>query len=119
MSWTLHTSGGAVSTAGANANSTITVSGSTLELWSDEAESMCCNEARVDLVTNYSTLTASGKNILQSICDAYVAQKIIGYEPEAIGNTGAALRLNILQNQISTGLNQIKEEKVKTYLNAT
>ncbi len=119
MSWTLHTSGGAIATAGANVNSTIAASGSTLAIWSNEAESLCCNTSRADLITNYASLTSAGKEILSSICDAYVAQKIIGYQPESIGTTGASLRLNILQNQINTGLNQIEEDKVKTYLNAT
>ena len=119
MAWTLHTSGGCIWTAGANANSTITASGSALAQWSNEAEAMCCNEARVDVVTNYSSLTAQGKAILASICDAYVAQKIIGYEPEAIGTAGASLRLNVCENTMRRGLNQIKEDKIKTYLAAT
>lgn len=122
MSWTLHTSGAAIATAGANVNSTIVnygTSKTTLDKWSDEAESLACNEARVDLVTNYSSLTASGKTILSSICDAYVAQKIINYEPSALALSEAALRLNLLQQQLQQGLNQIKEDKVKTYLNAT
>ena len=119
MSWTLHTSGGAIATAGANVNSDIVASGSILAIWSNEAESLCCNASRVDFITNYGSLTSAGKNILSTICDAYVAQKIINYEPAAIGTTEASLRLNVLQNQINTGLNQIEGDKVKTYLNAT
>ena len=119
MSWTLHTSAGAIATAGANVNSDIVASGSTLATWSDEAESLVCNSCRVNLISNYASLNSSGKNILSSICDAYVAQKIISYEPEAVGLSGSSLRLNVLQNQISQGLNQIKEDKVKTYLSAT
>ena len=123
MSWTLHTSGSAIATAGANVNSSIIsytgVYDDYLDQWSDEAEAICCNEARMDLVTNYASLTEKGKEILGSICDAYVAQKIIGYEPEAIGTIGAALRLNILENQMRRGLNQIKDDKVKTYLSIT
>jgi hypothetical protein len=119
MSWTLHTSGGAIATAGANVNSTISNYGTSdteLDKWSDEAESFVCNAARYDLVTNYAGITASGKVILSSICDAYVAQKIINYEPESIGLTGAALRLNLLQTQIQQGLSQIENDKIKSYL---
>ena len=119
MAWTLHTSGSAKATAGANTNATIVADGTNLDLWSDEAESLVCNTSRTDLVTNYATLTTAGKTILRSICDAYVAQKIIGYEPESIGVTGATLRLNVLQNQIEQGSNLIKEDKIKTYLKAT
>ena len=119
MSWTIHTSGGAIATAGANVNSDIVdwaTSQTELDAWSDEAESFVCNAARYDVVTNYGSITAKGKYILQSIADAYVAQKIISYEPEAIGLTGAALRLNMLQTQIQQGLNQIENEKIKSYL---
>jgi hypothetical protein len=116
MSWTLHTSGGAIATAGANVNSIITASGSTLALWSNEAEAFVSNAARYDVVTNYGSITAYGKIILNSICDAYVAQKIINYEPEAIGTIGASLRLNFLQTQIQQGLAQIENDKIKSYL---
>jgi hypothetical protein len=117
MAFTLHTSGSAIATAGANVNSTITANTTQLEAWSDEAESMVSNAARYDVVTNYGSLTTKGKFILQSLCDCYVAQKIIGYEPEAIGNSGAALRLNLLQTHLQQGLSQIENEKIKSYLN--
>ena len=116
MAFTLHTSGGSKATAGANVNATIILDGTSLDLWSNEAESMCCNECDYDLVTNYATLTANGKAICSSICDAYVGQKIIGYEPGAVGNTEAALRLNLLQTQISKGLSQLKDSSIKAYL---
>lgn len=119
MAWTLCTSGAAIASAGANANSTIIASGATLALWSDAAESMACNEARVDVVTAFGTMTSAGKQILQDITASHIAQKIIGYEPEAIGTGGATLRLNILENNIRRGLKQIKEGKIKDYLGAT
>lgn len=121
MAYTLHTAqaAGAIATAGANVNSTIASWASSqteLEKWSDEIEAICCDAARYDLVTNYASLTASGKIILSSICDAYVAMKIIAYEPEAIGTISASLRLNVLQNQISQGLSLIGNDNIKTYL---
>jgi len=119
MSWTLHTSGGAIATAGANTNTDVNTSGSILAKWSNEAESFVCNTARVDFINDYGNLKDAGKYILASICDAYVAQKIINYEPAAIGTTEATLRLNFLQTQIAQGLNQIEGDKVKTYLGAT
>lgn len=119
MVWTLCTSGSAIVKAGANANSTITASGSALAQFSTEAEALICNAARIDLVTNYASLTAEGKEILSSIASSYIGQQIINYEPEAIGTIGAALRLNLLETNISRGLKQISEDKIKTYLNAT
>lgn len=111
MSFTLHEISGALATAGANANATITANTAMLQKWSDEAESMCCAEVNYDLVSNYSSLTAHGKIILSMICDAYVGTKILNYEPGAIGATGAALRLNVLDGQMSKGLSSIKNNK--------
>lgn len=122
MSFTIHTSGGAIATAGTNVNSDIVdwaTSQTELEAWSDQAESRICSTARYDVVTNYSDLTTKGKEILSEIADAMVAQKIINYEPEAIGLTGASLRLNLLQSIISDGLSKIDNDKIKTYLKIT
>lgn len=119
MAWTLCTSGSAIVKAGANANSTITASGSSMAQFSSEAEALICNAARVDVVTAYASLTAEGKQILGSIASSYIGQQIINYEPEAIGTTGAALRLNLLETNISRGLRQISEDKIKTYMSIT
>ena len=118
MSWTMCTSGSPIARAGANANVDFAGSGTYAAEWSDEAEDMCCVESRVDLIANYSTLTSAGKKILQMITSSYIAQQFINYEPEAIGTTGATLRLNILENNIRRGLKQISDQKVKTYLGA-
>ena len=119
MAFTFCTSGTAIAKAGANVNSDIIVSGTPMTEWSDEAESICCNEARVDLLKNYSSLTSGGKEILSAITSSYIAQQIINYEPEAIGTSGATLRINILENNIRRGLKQIKDDNIKTYLGAT
>jgi len=119
MAWTFCTSGAAVVKAGLNVNSTIVASGATLANWSNEAESVICDIARVDLITAFSSLTANGKEILQQLSSDMIAQKIIGYEPEAIGTTGATLRLNILENNIRRNINLIENDRIKTYLTAT
>lgn len=119
MSWTLCTSGAAIADAGANVNSTIVASGAALADWSDRAESEACDIARSDVVTNFSSLPSSGKEIFQTYCAAWIAQKIIGYEPEAIGNSAATLRLNILENNIGRVRTLIKDDKQKTYLGIT
>ena len=119
MSWAFCTSGAAIAKAGINVNSSIVASGGALANWSDEIESMICDEARVDLITNFASLTESGKQVLQSISASYIGQQIIGYDPEAIGKSGATVRVNFLENNIRRGLAQIKDDKVKTYLGAT
>lgn len=116
MAFTLCTSGAAKNKAGANVNTTIIASGAALDNWSDEAESIAADIARYDVVTNFASLTTVGKEVLQEFTSSYIAQKIIGYEPEAIGTSTATLRLNILENNINTAKNIIKEDKNKTYL---
>ena len=118
MSWTLCTINDAIDKAGANTN--LETSGSdTFAAWSDEAESIACDLARYDVVTNYASLTANGKNVFKSFCSAYVAQKIINYEPSAIGVSEATLRLNVLENDIVNAKKLMEEDKVKTYLGVT
>lgn len=116
MAFTFTTSGAAIKTAGANVNSTITADAEQLDNWSDQIEQEICAQARYDCITNYASLTASGKELLGQIEEAKIAQYIISYEPEEIGTTGATLRLNFLQNIISQGMNKINDSKIKKYL---
>lgn len=116
MAFTFTSSGAAIKTAGASVNSTIVLDGTQLDNWSDQIEQDICAEARYDCIANYASLTASGKQILGQIEEAKIAQYIINYEPEAIGTTGAALRLNFLQNAIAQGMKKIDDGKIKKYL---
>lgn len=120
MAWTLCTSGSAVAKAGANANSTITASGSALAVWSDEAESYVSSLARVDLVSNYGNLTANGKQILNELTSSLIAEKIIMYDMSGYTSRGeASMMLNVIENNIVRNISLIKEDKIKTYLGAT
>jgi hypothetical protein len=116
MTWTLCTSGAAINKAGAYANSTIVTSGTALAGFCDEAESIICDIARVDVVTNYALLTTNGKAILGNLCSAIVAQSIICYDPDAIGRGTATLVMNKLENDISRAKSMIEEQKIKTYM---
>jgi len=116
MSWTLCTSGAAIAKAGANVNADVIASGATLGNWSDEAEAFACTIARSDVITNFASLTANGKQILQDLTSSHIAQKIIAYEPEAIGIQTSTLRLNILENNIANAKAELKEDRNKTYL---
>ncbi len=116
MAFTFSTSGAAIKTAGANVNSTIIADSAQLDDWSTKVENDICVQARYDCITNYALLTTNGKSILGQLEDAMIAQKIINYEPEAIGTIGAALRLNFLQNIVSQGMTKIDDGKFKSYL---
>lgn len=120
MTWTFCTSGAAINKAGANANSTIVASGAALTNWCDEAEAFICSEARVDLVTDYSNLTANGKHILQQLCSDIIGQQIVGYDMGGyVDRREAETILDILENRIRRNISLITNDNIKTYLGAT
>lgn len=117
--WNFCTSGAAVVKAGYHANATITASGTALLNWYNEAASEICNIARVDLDAVYSSLTATGKEILQQYCTASVAQNIIQWDQTGYLNREVTMLMNALENQRAEVKTLIKEDNVKTYLGAT
>jgi hypothetical protein len=117
MAWTFCTSGAAIWKAGEKADATATASGAWLAKLSDEAENYLCALTRNDLITNWSSLTAKGKEILQKYCSAYVAQNIINYNMSGYTSRNEAIMmLNVLENQQSECKKELKESKVKEYL---
>lgn len=119
MAWTLCTSGSAIVKAGVNANSTIVASGSVLSNWSDEAEAYVCDLTRFDVVTNFSSLTSNGKQILQTLCSSMIAQRILAYDPSGYFSRQAETILDVLENEIDRCSVLVKDDKIKTYLQAT
>lgn len=119
MAWTLCTSGAAIVKAGANANTTIIASGAALLNWSNEAESYICDVARYDVVTNLTSLTTQGKEILQLLASSLIAQQIIGYDMSGYFSRQAETMLDILQSRIDKVEKLIGEDKIKTYLEIT
>lgn len=120
MSFTFCTSAHAKTKAGANANTTLTNDNTKLSAFSDEVEDILCNIARVDLITNYGSLTTNGKKVLQSVSSAMIAKRIINYD--MMGYTSLAeaqTMLDILDNEEKIGIDQIKDDKVRAYLAAT
>jgi len=120
MSWTLCTSGSAIFRASVNANSNMVsyVGNYKIELdqWNDEAEAYAVNLARYDVVTNYSNLTSAGVAVFSQLTSSMIAQKIINYDPDAIGRSTATLILNILENDINNAKSIITDKNNKTYL---
>ena len=115
MAWVFCLSGSAIAKAGVNAN----VLASALDNWSDEAENIACDLARFDLITLSGSLTASGIDVIQEFCSSHIAQKIVGYDPDAIGRSTATLILNILENNINTAKQIITDKNMRTYLGIT
>jgi len=124
MTWTLCTSGSAIAKAGKNAYPTLVsyagTSKTILDGWSDDAEGFASSVARVDLVTNFTSLTTNGKQIISELVSSHIAQKIVHYDMSSYTNRGEATQmLNVLENNIVKTTSLIKEGKIKSYLGAT
>lgn len=117
MAWTLGTSGAAIYRAGIGASSIIVGSGAALAAYSDEAEAVICDTARYDVITNYSSLTANGKKVMQMVHNAYVAQKIVQYSARGYANLREfETVMDLCENDVRRGLALIEGDKVKTFL---
>lgn len=110
MSWTLTTSGAALSKAGAKA----TISQAALAGWSDQAEAKLATMTRKDWVADYATVTANFKGILSDTVSAMVAMKIICWDPSGYtSRTEAETLLDVLKDDITTNIAVLKDEKNK------
>ncbi len=117
MTWTLCTSGAAITKAGANANTDIIASGAALARWSDEAQSAAATIARSDVVANFGSLETNGKEVLQDFCSSFIAQRMIAYDMSGFTSRNEAIMmLNVLENNIGNATRLIKEDRNKTYL---
>ena len=120
MVWTLCTSGQAVNKAGLNANSAIIINGQALASWSDEAEAEVSSIARSDVVTNFGSLTANGKQILKQFVTSHIAESIINYDMSGFTSRQEALTmLNVQENNKDSAASLIREDKNKKYLGIT
>lgn len=120
MSWTLCTSGAAIAKAGEYVDSTISTSGALMTDLSDEVESYICALVRSDVVGNFGSLTANGKQILAALAASKIGQELICYN--ASGYTSrfeAQLMLDRLENDIRKMEAIVKENQNKAYLGIT
>lgn len=117
MSWTLTTSGAVIIKAGANASSTATASGGLLLDLSDEVESYICSLMRSDVVSDYSSLTSNGKQILGRLASNLIAQQVIAYDTSGFfSRAEAETALDVLENSIRKDEAIVKDDKNKSYL---
>lgn len=112
MTWTLTTSEAAIRKAGENADATIVASGAALANWSDQAEGRIVAETRRNWVTDYASVPADVKKILDDTASSLIAMQIINYN--MLGFTSRAeaqTMLNIQDNTATTGMRVLKDFK--------
>ena len=112
MSWTLCTSGAAISKAGTNANSDIKISGAILAEWSNEVEGTINTITRKDWITNKASANFSGA--LADLASDLIATKIINYDMSGYtSRLEAQTMLDILNNNINKNFKALEDERNK------
>ena len=122
MSWTLTTSGACIAKAGLTLSQVTTpetISGAIMQQWSDEAESLICDQSRNDVVTNFATLTENGKQILANLASNLVGQKIATFLRANYSQREFETILDVMENDIRRGLSIIQKDEFKSYFGAT
>lgn len=106
--------------AGANANSTYTAEAFT-NVYIKCAEGLLCGECGTDFVTNYSSITTIGKELLRIAVASKAAQLAVQASTNNyLSPSDALLQLNFLDNQYIQAREQIKKsgDKLK-FIGAT
>lgn len=122
MSWTLCTSGSAILKASVNVNTSIVnyaTNKTYLDGLSDKAENDACVLTRSDVITDYSSLTTNGKQVLAKFCEAHIAENLVNYDPDAIGRSTAIAILNVLYTQKQEAIKILTDNNNKKYLGIT
>jgi hypothetical protein len=112
MSFTLFTSGSCVRKAGLNANSTIVVSGSAIQDWSDQAEGYIVAVTRRDWVDSYTSVDTHIKEILRQVGSAIVSKEIISYDMSGFTSRAEAqTMLDVQDDTVQRGIAILKDFK--------
>ena len=123
MSYTFTTSGAIVAKAGKNVSLVWKdgfngVTGETfVRQLSDDAEAVINATARIDLVAGYTNLAANSKALLGRVASALAATDLIYHDMSGYTSSSeSAIMLNVLDEEIRTGLALIKDKNVTDFL---
>lgn len=114
MSWNLTTSGACIAKAGANANSSIVLSGAVLSKWCDQAEASLNTLTRRDWVSLSGATRLTFAGILDDVVSDMVAMKIINHDMSGYTSLAeATTMLDVMRDNIQRNLGELKWEKVQ------
>ena len=104
--------------AGANASAISSLSGAYTEVYIKEAEGKICLDTRYDWVTNYSSVSTIGKEILRQACSCLAAISVINYDMSGFTSRQEALiMINVLWAQYSEIVAKIvKDNNYKDFI---
>lgn len=119
MSFTLTSSGAIVNKAGANVTLP-TASGVLIKQYADQAEQIVCAKTRVDWITQYSSLNANFKEILDSAVSSKAAMFLISYDLSGYPSIlEAQSMLDVLRDDFADNIKALKEAEVRRAMGAT
>lgn len=104
-------SGAAITKAGLNANSAITLSGTMLDKWSEEVEGFICTATRKDWLSSSLILNPNFSGILADTASDLIAMKIIGYDMFSYPSRAEAQTiLDVLRDNSERNMEILKDE---------
>jgi len=117
MAWTLCTSGAAIFKAGKNVNATaVDYSNQQTEIdeWSEQAEGRIEAATGKSYVANVAGLNGLVSGAVANVCSSMIAMKMIAYTTTGYITREADTLLNVHDNIITKGLNDLERfEKIK------
>jgi hypothetical protein len=117
MTWTLTTSGAAISKAGYHHNTLLSLSGThipKIDNWAKECEGFIEAETRRKWVDNYSLLLSGVKYVLSDVASSKIAMNIIAWDSTGYLPRESDLLMNWNDEIIQRGLNFLKDFKSNT-----
>jgi hypothetical protein len=95
--------------AGVQASSTSTAESYT-NVYIKQAEGQLSTSARYDWVTNYSSVSTQGKNILRDAASAYAAFMAVEYDPRGFTTTQYLQKINSLWASFQKVINLLEKD---------
>ena len=117
MTATFCTTGGATTKAGANANATIVADTTSITRFIEQAQAYICAAVRYDYATNYSSLAATTKQILEQAAEDIAAIYIIQYDMSGYSSrTDAQVQLDVLTDRSNRALKLLEDQNLKNFM---
>lgn len=114
MSYTLTTSGAIIRKAGSAASATIIADATALANWSDQAEAVICTLTRYNWTSNYASVSASFKPMLDDAASDYAAMRVISYDMSGYSSAyEAQVVLDILHDNFNRIISALKDKPVQ------
>ncbi len=100
---------------GANANATANAE-AFINRFIAQAESLINSTVTFNFSDNYASLNVDIKGILTTAASAWVAMRVISYDPDSIGRTTANLKLNALSDEWNKAIAELKNKNTQEFM---